>query len=110
MVKHFEILATDGRARAGVLHTPHGDVLTPVFMPVGTQATVKAVPQRDLLELDAQIILANTYHLYLRPGDELIARRGGLHAFMSGCARSSPTVAASKSSRSANCARSTTTA
>ncbi len=83
MVKHFEILATDGRARAGVLHTPHGDVLTPVFMPVGTQATVKAVPQRDLLELDTQIILANTYHLYLRPGDELIARRGGLHAFMS---------------------------
>ncbi|MCS6773606.1 MAG: tRNA guanosine(34) transglycosylase Tgt [Anaerolineae bacterium] len=79
----FELVRTDGRARAGVLHTPHGDLLTPAFMPVGTQATVKGVPPRDLLELDAQMILANTYHLYLRPGDELIARRGGLHCFMS---------------------------
>ncbi|MCS7087223.1 MAG: tRNA guanosine(34) transglycosylase Tgt [Thermoflexales bacterium] len=81
-MSHFELHATDGRARAGMLRTLHGDVLTPVFMPVGTQATVKAVPQRDLVELGAQIILANTYHLYLRPGDELIARLGGLHAFM----------------------------
>lgn len=79
----FHIHHRDGRARAGVLHTPHGDVLTPVFMPVGTQATVKGVPPRDLIELDAGIVLANTYHLYLRPGDELIARRGGLHRFMS---------------------------
>lgn len=73
----------DGRARAGLLCTPHGEIPTPVFMPVGTQATVKAVSPRDLVELGATIILANTYHLYLRPGDERIARLGGLHAFMS---------------------------
>ncbi len=79
----FELRRQDGRARRGVLHTPHGDVQTPVFMPVGTQATVKTIPPRDLLDLDAQIILANTYHLYLRPGEALIARLGGLHCFMS---------------------------
>jgi len=78
----FQLTHTDGRARAGVLCTPHGEIHTPVFMPVGTQATVKAVPPRDLEAMEAQIILANTYHLYLRPGDELIARRGGLHRFM----------------------------
>jgi len=78
----FELLASDGHARAGVLQTPHGDVPTPVFMPVGTQATVKAVSPRDLHDLGATIILANTYHLYLRPGDERIARLGGLHRFM----------------------------
>jgi len=78
----FQLTHTDGRARAGVLRTPHGEIHTPVFMPVGTQATVKAVPPRDLEAMEAQIILANTYHLYLRPGDELIARRGGLHRFM----------------------------
>jgi len=71
-------------ARAGLLHTPHGVVETPAFMPVGTQATVKGVLQRDLAgELDAKIILANTYHLYLRPGHELIRSLGGLHGFMS---------------------------
>lgn len=70
-------------ARAGLLHTAHGVVETPVFMPVGTQATVKGVPQRDLAEeLDARIILANTYHLYLRPGHERIRKLGGLHRFM----------------------------
>lgn len=70
-------------ARAGRLRTPHGDVETPVFMPVGTQATVKGVLQRDLAEeLGARIILANTYHLYLRPGHELVRRLGGLHGFM----------------------------
>jgi queuine tRNA-ribosyltransferase len=82
----FEILARCPRtgARAGILHTPHGDIETPVFMPVGTQATVKGVPQRALIEdLDAQIILGNTYHLYLRPGHETIRRLGGLHRFMS---------------------------
>ncbi len=78
----FTCQATDGRARAGVLHTPHGEVETPVFMPVGTQATVKAVSPRDLRDLGATFVLANTYHLYLRPGDELIARLGGLHEFM----------------------------
>jgi queuine tRNA-ribosyltransferase len=70
-------------ARAGLLHTNHGIVETPVFMPVGTQATVKGVLQRDLAnELDAKIILANTYHLFLRPGPELIRQLGGLHRFM----------------------------
>lgn len=78
----FELLARDGRARAGVLHTAHGDVPTPVFMPVGTAATVKGVPPRDLKELGATLVLANTYHLYLRPGAELIADLGGLHEFM----------------------------
>jgi len=78
----FDLIATDGRARAGLLHTPHGDVLTPAFMPVGTQGTVKAVSPRDLHDLGVQIVLANTYHLYLRPGDERIARLGGLHKFM----------------------------
>ena len=80
----FELRHTDslGRARAGILRTPHGTMLTPAFMPVGTQATVKGVPPRDLLDLGATTILSNTYHLYLRPGDELIARRGGLHTFM----------------------------
>jgi queuine tRNA-ribosyltransferase len=82
---HFELQAEcpDTGARAGLLHTAHGVVETPVFMPVGTQATVKGVPQRDLAgELDARIILANTYHLFLRPGHELIRRLGGLHQFM----------------------------
>jgi queuine tRNA-ribosyltransferase len=81
----FEVLAEcpATRARAGILHTPHGDVETPVFMPVGTQATVKGLDQRDLEDLDAQIILSNTYHLFLRPGHELIRQLGGLHRFMS---------------------------
>jgi queuine tRNA-ribosyltransferase len=78
----FELHASDGHARAGTLHLRHGDVPTPIFMPVGTRATVKAVAPRDLQELDAHIILANTYHLHLRPGDALIAEMGGLHAFM----------------------------
>lgn len=78
----FDLVCTDGHARAGVLNTPHGTVPTPVFMPVGTQATVKAMAPRDLKELEVTIILSNTYHLYLRPGDERIARLGGLHAFM----------------------------
>lgn len=69
-------------ARTGVLHTPHGDIYTPIFMPVGTLATVKSLTSDDLYDLDAQIILANTYHLHIRPGDELIKRAGGLHKFM----------------------------
>ena len=79
---YFEVLKTQGRARVGVLHTPHGDIPTPVFAPVGTQATVKAVPPRDLHEMDVSLILANTYHLHLRPGDELVREMGGLHEFM----------------------------
>ena len=81
----FEVLAPPGegtRARAGVLHTPHGDVETPVFMPVGTNATVKALDPDDLREVGASIILANTYHLALRPGHERIRALGGLHRFM----------------------------
>jgi len=80
----FEVLATDPTgARHGRLTTPHGVIETPAFMPVGTAATVKGQTQRDLEDLDAQIILANTYHLYLRPGHELIRGMGGLHRFMS---------------------------
>nr|WP_049784837.1 tRNA guanosine(34) transglycosylase Tgt [Anaerolinea thermophila] len=78
----FELIATDGNARAGVFHTPHGDLLTPIFAPVGTQATVKAVTPAQLEELDASLVLANTYHLYLRPGADLVAEMGGLHRFM----------------------------
>ena len=78
----FDLNTSDGQARAGTLTTPHGQVPTPVFMPVGTQATVKAVPPRDLQDLGVTAILANTYHLYLRPGDERIARLGGIHTFM----------------------------
>ena len=80
----FELQKVDPEtgARAGVFHTPHGDIETPVYMPVGTQATVKGVLPRDLKEAGSQIILSNTYHLYMRPGDELIKRAGGLHKFM----------------------------
>jgi queuine tRNA-ribosyltransferase len=78
----FALDAVDGHARAGLLRTPHGDVPTPVFCPVGTHATVKATSPRDLRDLGATQILANAYHLHLRPGDELIAQLGGLHAFM----------------------------
>jgi queuine tRNA-ribosyltransferase len=79
---HFILHSTDGAARRGEFHTPHGVVQTPAFMPVGTQGTVKATLHRDLSEAGAEIILGNTYHLFLRPGDELIARRGGLHTFI----------------------------
>jgi queuine tRNA-ribosyltransferase len=79
----FEVIARQGRARAGIIHTPHGDIPTPIFAPVGTQATVKSLTPAQLYELDAKLILSNTYHLYLRPGDELVASLGGLHRFMS---------------------------
>ncbi len=80
----FEVTASDpsSRARVGRLHTPHGVIDTPVFMPVGTAATVKAMTQEMLSELGIQVLLANTYHLYLRPGHELIREMGGLHRFM----------------------------
>ena len=78
----FKLLHTDGRARRGEVHTPHGVIQTPAFMPVGTRGAVKSVTQRDLEDLGAEIILGNTYHLYLKPGDELIARAGGLHKFI----------------------------
>ena len=78
----FEIKSRAARARAGVFNTPHGELDTPLFAPVGTQATVKSVTPAQLEELNAGLVLANTYHLYLRPGDELIAQLGGLHKFM----------------------------
>ncbi len=78
----FRVIKSDGKARFGELITPHGKIETPVFMPVGTQGTVKAMLQRDLLEIGTQIILGNTYHLYLRPGVEVIKEAGGLHAFI----------------------------
>jgi len=78
----FEVEARDGAARVARLTTPHGGVETPCFMPVGTKGTVKAVAPRELAELGARIVLANTYHLYLRPGAELVAAHGGLHGFM----------------------------
>jgi queuine tRNA-ribosyltransferase len=78
----FTLTHTDGAARRGVIETPHGAIETPAFMPVGTQGAVKAVTVRDLEDVGASVILGNTYHLYLRPGDQLIARRGGLHRFI----------------------------
>ncbi len=80
----FELIAKDAEtgARAGVFHTPHGPLPTPIFAPVGTAASVKALSPRDLVDLGAELVLANTYHLFLRPGDELIRDLGGLHRFM----------------------------
>ncbi len=83
MSVQFQITATAGAGRAGRLITPHGEIETPVFMPVGTLATVKGVPQDVLEELGVEILLGNTYHLYLRPGVEQVRKLGGLHAFMS---------------------------
>lgn len=82
MTPLFELLGTDGAARYGRLRTPHGDVQTPVFMPVGTQATVKGLTPEDLRAVGASIVLGNTYHLFLRPGHALIRDLGGLHRFM----------------------------
>ncbi|NLP08882.1 tRNA guanosine(34) transglycosylase Tgt [bacterium] len=81
----FRVLKTDrhSNARAGILHTDHGVIRTPVFMPVGTQASVKALSPLELLQIRSQIILGNTYHLYLRPGEELVRRAGGVQAFSS---------------------------
>jgi queuine tRNA-ribosyltransferase len=84
MTSHFafELQASDGRARAGRFHTPHGVIETPVFAPVGTQAAVKALTPAQLEELGVSLVLANTYHLYLRPGPDIVAGAGGLHEFM----------------------------
>jgi len=78
----FSVIATDGRARRGRVRLAHGEIETPVFMPVGTRAAVKGLTHDQVTALDPAIILANTYHLHLRPGDALIGRAGGLHAFM----------------------------
>jgi len=81
-VSCFTLTATDGAARRGVLRTAHGDVQTPAFMPVGTKATVKTVDPDELRAIGTQILLGNTYHLHFRPGEEIVAELGGLHAFM----------------------------
>jgi queuine tRNA-ribosyltransferase len=80
----YNLIKKDSRTggRAGLLHTPHGSIETPVFMPVGTQATVKTISPEELVELGAEIILSNTYHLYIRPGEDIVKRAGGLHKFM----------------------------
>jgi len=82
MAFSFQILGKDGQARLGLMKTPHGEIKTPVFMPVGTQASVKAITPEELEALGAEIIISNTYHLYLRPGEEVIRELGGLHCFM----------------------------
>ncbi|MBR1589871.1 MAG: tRNA-guanine transglycosylase, partial [Acidaminococcaceae bacterium] len=80
----YELIKEDSRskARRGRLHTPHGTFETPMFMPVGTQATVKTLAPEELYDMGSQVILANTYHLFLRPGSELVKKAGGLHKFM----------------------------
>ena len=90
MSLEFLIETKNDTARTGRLHTPHGEIETPVFMPVGTVASVKGVPQDILEDLGVEILLGNTYHLYLRPGVETVRRMGGLH----GLGRSSQTPAA----------------
>lgn len=81
---NFEIKksSSEGLSRTGIFKTPHGEIQTPTFMPVGTKATVKTLSKEDLLEIDAEIILANTYHLYMRPGNDIIKKMGGLHKWM----------------------------
>ena len=79
---HFEVLATDGAARSGVFSTPHGPVETPVFMPVGTLGAIKTLSPQEVASVGASMVLANTYHLYLRPGHQLVEDLGGLHRFM----------------------------
>lgn len=78
----YEVIKKENNARAGIIKTPHGEVETPIFMPVGTQATVKTMTTDELKDIGAEIILGNTYHLFLRPGDELVKKAGGLHKFM----------------------------
>ena len=78
----FNITARDQHARTGVFSTPHGDLITPVFAPVGTQATVKTLTPEHLKDINASLVLSNTYHLYLRPGDDIVSELGGLHRFM----------------------------
>ena len=79
---HFQQIARDGRARAATFRTPHGEILTPAFAPVGTQASVKAMTPEQVSAVGASLLLANTYHLYLRPGEKIVAECGGLHRFM----------------------------
>src|SRR3989338_2626439 len=82
MIFKIEKKLSKSLGRAGVLKTSHGEILTPAFVPVGTKATVKSLLPEEVKSLGAQVVLANTYHLYLQPGDELIKKAGGLHKFM----------------------------
>jgi queuine tRNA-ribosyltransferase len=103
----FELLGQSGSARRGRLRFPRGTVETPAFMPVGTYGTVKAMTPRDIRAIGAEIILGNTFHLYLRPGLQVIEAHGGLHGFMHvGTGRSSPIPAAFRCSRWPSAARS----
>ena len=81
-MSRFKIISTEKKARTGILETPHGSIKTPVFMPVGTQASVKSIDSSDLMTMDAPVILANIYHLLLRPGIQTISSFGGIHSFM----------------------------
>jgi queuine tRNA-ribosyltransferase len=85
MKPSFEIIKKDKKikARVGIIKTPHGEIETPMFVPVGTQASVKSIDPRQLHELGAQVVLANTYHLHLRPGEDIVKKFGGLAKFMS---------------------------
>ena len=93
----FRLEGTEGSARAGTFQTPHGPVRTPAFMPVGTQGTVKTLTPEEVEALGASMVLANTYHLFLRPGHELVRELGGLHDFMRWEGPSSPTPGGSRS-------------
>src|SRR5437773_5143844 len=99
-VFEFVIEATSGSARAGRLTLPHGSVETPAFMPVGTQGTVRALSPQDLRAVGAELVLANTYHLHIRPGETVVAKLGGLHRFMGWDRPLLTDSAASRSSRS----------
>jgi len=103
---NFELLGTDGAARRGRIRFPRGTIETPAFMPVGTYGTVKGVLPDQVRDLGAQIILGNTFHLFLRPGLEVIEAHGGLQALPAGTARSSPIPAGSRCSRLPTAARS----
>ena len=102
----FDLLTTDGGARRGQLQLAHGTVQTPVFMPVGTYGTVKAMSPAELTGIGFEMVLSNTFHLWLRPGLEVIEQFGGLHRFMGWDRPSSPIREASRYSASASCARS----
>ncbi|GIS93712.1 MAG: hypothetical protein CM1200mP22_09490 [Dehalococcoidia bacterium] len=103
---NFQLANTDGTARAGELETPHGKALTPFFMPVATQATVKGLTPEEVRGAGAQVVLSNAYHLYLRPGVETVKKLGGLHKFMGfGAGRFSPTAVGFKPSVWGRCVR-----
>src|SRR5436190_14385676 len=106
----FHVDAVSGAARAGTLTLPHGEVQTPCFMPVGTQGTVRTLSPNDLRAAGASLVLANTYHLHVRPGEDVVGRLGGCTASWAGTGRCSPTPGGSRCSRWRARGRSATTA